>query len=152
VKKFTLTLFFLVRNLYSIYAQTPHAVPVSLISAISHEQEYSAVSDNTSIPTLTLINNPVDFSSTETSVVIIDADELITVAPNPANNYITLISNKNLAGKTLTLYDNTGVVWIQQKLTSLTIDVSSLAGGTYYWMVSDPGGSNLSNGTIIVQK
>ena len=152
MKKFTLTLFFLVRNLYSIYAQTPHAVPASLISAISHEQEYRPVSDNGSILTLSLVNDLIDFPSTETSVVIIDPDELITVAPNPANNYLTLISNKNLAGKTLTLYDNTGVVWIQQELFSTTIDVSSLAGGTYHWMVSDPGGSNLFNGTIIVQK
>jgi hypothetical protein len=92
----------------------------------------------------------IDSKGTATHVVIIDADELVSVVPNPASNSITFL-NINISGKTLTIFDAVGAFAVQLKLSSPTVDVSNLKPGEYGYLITDEKGQLNYRGTFIIQ-
>ncbi|MEO5675487.1 MAG: T9SS type A sorting domain-containing protein [Chitinophagales bacterium] len=92
----------------------------------------------------------IDSEGTATHVVIIDADELVSVVPNPASNSITFL-NINISGKTLTIFDAAGAIAVQLKLSSPTVDVSNLKPGEYVYQITDEKGKINYRGTFIKQ-
>ena len=100
------------------------------------------------LPTVTM----VDAQQTITGIVIIDDDELgITIAPNPANNSITITSAKDMTNKTFSLTNCLGVLVFQQKIISTTIDVSTVNSDTYCWTITDCHSNKLATGILIIQ-
>lgn len=92
----------------------------------------------------------IDSEGTATHVVIIDADELVSVVPNPASNSITFL-NINISGKTLTIFDSEGAIAEQLKLSSPTVDVSNLKPGEYVYLITDEKDQINYRGTFIIQ-
>ena len=101
--------------------------------------------------------SPIDIFNTQqasTGIVIIDDDELgVTIAPNPANNFITVTSTKDLSNKTFSLIDNTGITVLKRQLASTgnTFDVSIFSSGSYYCTISDSQNKKLYSGSLIIQ-
>lgn len=114
---------------------------IGFVAAAGVASNYSFVDNNpSSVNYYRLKQVDVDGKATYSKVVIVKtvtADKVISIAPNPASNYV-LLNVKNLTNgnvKTVaTIYNAYGQKVAQKNITTATtsIDVSNLAVGTYY--------------------
>jgi cyclophilin family peptidyl-prolyl cis-trans isomerase len=77
----------------------------------------------------------------------------ITISPNPASDFINL-SGSNFEGNyTLTLINNSGITFFEDKLTpTIQIPVSGLIAGSYFIVVKDESGKFVGVRKVMVQK
>ncbi|HWB63715.1 MAG TPA: T9SS type A sorting domain-containing protein, partial [Chitinophagales bacterium] len=79
----------------------------------------------------------VAFYYETTGLVPLDADDAVSVYPNPANNILHLKSSEALAGSQFNIIDVTGKVLISQSIENANVDfyIGNLAAGSYFYSV-----------------
>ncbi|MFN8396576.1 MAG: T9SS type A sorting domain-containing protein [Bacteroidia bacterium] len=77
----------------------------------------------------------------------------VTVYPNPVHNQLRLDTPSEWLGAGFGLYSSTGQLIVATELPDLhvTVDVSTLASGFYFYRVTDSASSLLQTGKIVVE-
>ena len=84
-------------------------------------------------------------------VIIIDTDELISVAPNPANDVIVLLIDPFPLYSVMTISNAAAVPVMQFTLSVNIIDISPLSSGLHYFTIVQKDGMPLGSGKFMVE-
>ena len=100
---------------------------------IANESGYIGLGSILKIDSLNIFYNPVSVEEKSSSEI------KISIHPNPADNYVNIVSNTQLSGAIrFKIYDSYGRVVANKVInpeTSSAIDVSSLPAGFYLWEI-----------------
>ena len=101
----------------------------------------SGIVDTINNPT---INSIISFVEGSTLAINDFSQNVFKIYPNPANNVLNINAVANIDMKLAQIYDLNGRLINTVTLTSSTIDIQSLANGTYILMLRDSNGKDYS--------
>ena len=96
----------------------------------------------------------VSFDGPTTGIIHLDADDAISLYPNPASDMLHIRADSYMTGCTLEIYDLMGGRVMQQPIQSgsPSYDIRALTDGVYLYRISDTDANTLSQGKISIVK
>ena len=104
-------------------------------------------------PGSTLYIDDISFDMTNGIEMVLMPEVKVTIFPNPANDYLYFNTDKKLKKGNLIIYNEEGIKVKSVDINSINnkITVNDLAGGNYFYLLSD-GNDKMNSGSFVINK